>query len=467
MLGCTVGEPPILYRKMIEVNAMKQKFYGGVHPAEHKELAEHKAIEQLSKAPAQVVIPMNQHLGAPCKPIVAKGDVVTVGQKIGEITGLGAPVHASVSGTVVAVEPRPNTNGGKVMSVVIENDFQNTICPDCKPCENVDALTPDEVVNIVKEAGITGMGGAGFPTHVKLSSAIGKVDTIILNGAECEPYITSDHRLMLEQGERVIGGAKILMKALGLNKVYIGVEANKPDAIENLNKLSADDACVEVVSLKTRYPQGAEKQLIQRITDREVPPGGLPAHVGCCVFNVATAAAVYDAVVKGMPLVSRITTVTGKGIVEPKNLEVPLGVGFDYLIEECGGLTTDCTRVIAGGPMMGFAQAQVDVPVGKAQNCVLCFSAAEMPAVDPNPTCIRCAKCVNVCPMHLTPVYMNLYAGKRNWHEVEGLNVMDCIECGSCQYICPARIPLVQMFRTAKGEIRNLQAAAKAKEAAK
>ena len=445
---------------------MPYKFYGGVHPAEHKELAEHKAIEFMSKVPAQVVIPMNQHLGAPCKPIVAKGDVVTVGQKIGEIAGLGAPVHASVSGTVVAVEPRPNTNGVKVTSVVIENDYQYTVCPDCKPRDNVDALTPEEVVEIVKEAGITGMGGAGFPTHVKLAGAIGKVDTVILNGAECEPYITSDHRLMLEQGERVVGGLQILMKALGLSKGYIGIENNKMDAVEHLQKLAGNSG-VEVLALKTRYPQGAEKQLIQMVTGREVPPGGLPAHVGCCVFNVATAAAVYDAVVKGMPLVSRITTVTGKGIVEPKNLEVPLGVGFDYLIEECGGLTADCARVLAGGPMMGVAQAQVDVPVGKAQNCVLCMSEAELPATAANPTCIRCGKCVNVCPMHLSPVFMNMYTGKRAWSEVESYNVMDCIECGSCQYICPARIPLVQAFRTAKGEIRAMQAAAKAKEAAK
>ena len=446
---------------------MTHKFYGGVHPAEHKELAEHKAIQALSKAPAQVVIPMSMHLGAPCKPIVAKGDTVTVGQKIGEIAGLGAPIHASVSGTVVAVEPRPNTNGGKVLSVVIENDFNNTVCPDCKPCDNVDELTPTEIVEIVKEAGITGMGGAGFPTHVKLSSAIGKVDTIILNGAECEPYITSDHRLMLEQGERVIGGAKILMRALGLQKVTIGVEGNKMDAIEHLIALSQNDPAVEVATLKTRYPQGAEKQLIQNITGREVPPGGLPAHVGCCVFNVATAAAVYDAVVLGMPLVSRITTVTGKGVVEPKNLVAPMGTLFTDLLEESGGLTEDCQLVIAGGPMMGFAQAQLDVPMGKANNCVLCFSPAEMPAVDANPTCIRCGKCVNVCPMHLTPLYMNMYTKKRNWDEVDNLRVMDCIECGSCQYICPARIPLVQAFRTAKGEIRALQAAAKAKEAAK
>ena len=307
---------------------MKQSFYGGVHPHDRKELARHKAIVPLSAAPKQVVIAMSMHVGAPCKPIVAVGDQVKVGQKIGEIAGLGAPIHASVSGTVKAVEPRPYVGGGKCMSVVIENDFQDTWGSELTPHPDYSELTTDEIVEIVKEAGITGMGGAGFPTHVKISSGLGKVDTLILNGAECEPYITADHRLMLEQGEKVIGGLRILMQAFGLQEAVIGVEANKEDAIEHLNALVGGKSDVTVESLRTRYPQGAEKQLIQRITGREVPPGGLPAHVGCAVFNVGTAAAVYDAVVEGKPLTHRIVTVTGDAIKEPKNLLVPLGTSF-------------------------------------------------------------------------------------------------------------------------------------------
>ena len=284
---------------------MKQSFYGGVHPNDRKELARHKEVAPLSAAPKQVVIAMAMHVGAPCKPIVAVGDQVKVGQKIGEIAGLGAPIHASVSGVVKAVEPRPYVGGGKVMSVVIENDFQDTWGSVLTPHPDYSKLSCEEIVEIVKEAGITGMGGAGFPTHVKISSGVGKVDTLILNGAECEPYITADHRLMLEQGERVIGGVRILMQAFGLKNAVIGVEANKEDAIEHLKALVGGKNDVQVESLRTRYPQGAEKQLIQRVTGREVPPGGLPAHVGCAVFNVGTAAAVYDAVVEGKPLTHR------------------------------------------------------------------------------------------------------------------------------------------------------------------
>jgi electron transport complex protein RnfC len=437
---------------------MKHKFYGGVHPAEHKEATEHKPLQPLAKAPAQVIIPMNMHIGAPCKPVVAKGDQVMVGQLIGEMAGLGAPIHASVSGKVLAVEPRPAATGFPVMSVVIENDFQNTLSPDCKPCDNVDALTSQEIIDIVRNAGITGMGGAGFPTHVKISSAVGKADTIIVNGAECEPYITSDHRLMLEQGEKIIHGVRFVMKALGLNHAFIGVEDNKMDAVQHLKSLVGEPNDVTVEALHTRYPQGAEKQLIQRITGREVPPAKLPADVGCCVFNVGTIAAIYDAVVSGMPLISRAVTVTGGAIKNPINLIAPLGTSFAHLIEEAEGFAEPAHRVISGGPMMGVAQYDLDVTMGKATNCVLCLSKKEMPAISEMQTCIRCARCVNVCPVHLTPLYMNMYAKKTEWRETENLRIMDCMECGSCQYICPARIPLVQQFRSAKFEIRQLAA---------
>ena len=444
---------------------MNHKFYGGVHPAEHKEATERKPVVPLEEAPAQVVIPMSMHVGAPCKPIVAVGDEVTVGQKIGEIAGLGAPIHASVSGKVVAVEPRPHPGGDVMMSVVIENDFKDTPHPSIVHRDNVDALTSQEIIDIVKEAGITGMGGAGFPTHVKLSGAVGKADTIILNGAECEPYITADHRLMLERGEAVIGGARFIMKALGLKEATIGIEGNKLDAVEHLKSLLPNgDTSIHVETLKTRYPQGAEKQLIQRVTGREGPPGGPPADVGCTVFNVATAAAIYDAVTEGKPLTHRNVTITGGAIERPMNVNAPIGTPVEHLIKMAGGFKTQPQRLLMGGPMMGNPQYDLTAPMFKGTNCILALTDAEAAIQDTEQTCLRCGRCVNACPMHLMPLYMHMYAEKRAWHELEGYNIMDCMECGSCNYICPARIHLVQSFRMAKFEIRGLAAKQKAKE---
>lgn len=446
-------------------DAMNHKFYGGVHPAEHKEATERKPVVPLEEAPAQVVIPMSMHVGAPCKPIVAVGDEVTVGQKIGEIAGLGAPIHASVSGKVVAVEPRPHPGGDVMMSVVIENDYKDTPHPSIVHRDNVDALTSQEIIDIVKEAGITGMGGAGFPTHVKLSGAVGKADTIILNGAECEPYITADHRLMLERGEAVIGGARFIMKALGLKEATIGIEGNKLDAVEHLKSLLPNgDTSIHVETLKTRYPQGAEKQLIQRVTGREVPPGGLPADVGCTVFNVATAAAIYDAVTEGKPLTHRNVTITGGAIERPMNVNAPIGTPVEHLIKMAGGFKTQPQRLLMGGPMMGNPQYDLTAPMFKGTNCILALTDAEAAIQDTEQTCLRCGRCVNACPMHLMPLYMHMYAEKRAWYELEGYNIMDCMECGSCNYICPARIHLVQSFRMAKFEIRGLAAKQKAKE---
>ena len=427
-------------------------FFGGVHPNDKKSLSSEMAIELLP-APKQVVIPMSMHIGAPCKPLVKKGDTVTVGQMIGDNTGLCVPVHASVSGTVAAVEPRPHPGGTKVMSVVIDNDFQDTLCPEIAPRTNVEELTGEELTKIIHDAGIAGMGGATFPTDVKISSGLGKLDTIIVNAAECEPYITSDDRTLRETPERVIGGLRLLLKIFGLEKGYIGIEANKKTAISVLREKCPAGGDVVVQVLKTRYPQGAEKQLIQTITGRQVPPGGLPAAVGCGVFNTATCAAIYDAVYQGMPLVKRAVTVTGGAIKTPKNFLAPIGTPFMDLIQAAGGFSEDPYKVLTGGPMMGIAQFDLSVPVIKGTNAITCFTQKDRVVVD-NPHCIRCGRCVSVCPMHLMPLYLYQAERKDNIDELNKRNIGDCIECGSCAYICPARIPLVQSFKNAKAKVR-------------
>lgn len=427
-------------------------FFGGVHPNDQKSLTCEKAIVPLP-APKQVVIPMSMHIGAPCQPLVKKGDSVTVGQKIGDNTGLCVPVHASVSGTVAAVEPRPHPNGTMVMSVVIDNDFQDTLCPDiCAPAD-VDALSEEELTKRIHEAGISGMGGATFPTDVKISSGLGKLDTIIVNAAECEPYITADDRLLRETPERVIGGLRVLLKIFGLEKGYIGIEANKKTAISILKQQCPSGGDVVVQVLKTRYPQGAEKQLIQTITGRQVPPGGLPAAVGCGVFNAATCAAIYDAVYLGMPLVRRAVTVTGKAIKNPGNFLVPIGTPYTDLIAAAEGFASPPYKVLTGGPMMGIAQFDLSVPVIKGTNAITCFSQKDNQEVKV-PHCIRCGRCVSACPMHLMPLYLYQAERKDNIDELNRRNISDCIECGSCAYICPARIPLVQSFKNAKAKVR-------------
>ncbi len=434
---------------------MAQAFFGGVHPHDMKAATNEKAIEQLAP-PAEVVISMSQHIGAPCKPLVAVGDHVDVGQRIGEPGGfVSAPIHASVSGTVKAVEPRPSSMGGNMLSVVIENDFQNTLSSEVKAPENPDAMTPDEMVEAVKNAGIVGMGGATFPTHVKISSAIGKVDTVIINGAECEPYITSDHRTMLERPEQIIGGATYLAKIFSLDKVIIGVEVNKQNGIDMLNKVIAEKhAPVVVEPLRCRYPQGAEKQLCQAITGRQVPPGGLPAAIGCAVFNINTTCAIFRAITQGMPVVNKIVTVSGSGVVEPKNIECPVGTPVSCLFDACGGLDEKTYKLVMGGPMMGMAQYTAEVPVGKGTGAMLAFCADEEKTVE-NPQCIRCGKCVEACPMHLEPLFMFQYASKGMLDELEAANIMDCMECGACAYVCPARVHLTHMFKTGKQKIND------------
>ena len=446
---------------------MAHAFFGGVHPNDMKAATNEKAIEQLA-APAQVVIPMSMHIGAPCKPIVAVGDKVKIGQRIGEPGGfVSAPIHASVSGTVKAVEPRPSSMGGTVMSVVIDNDFENTVSEEVKPAADPENLTSEELVEIVKNAGIVGQGGATFPTHVKISSGLGKVDYVIINAAECEPYITGDHRTCLERPDQVILGATLLAKCFGVEKVYIGIEANKQNAADVLNaKIQELNAPVQVVVLHTRYPQGAEKQLVQAVSGRQVPSGKLPADAGCCIFNLNTTCAIYRAVYTGMPVVNKIVTVSGSGVIEPKNVECPIGTPITALFDACGGLKEETYKLIMGGPMMGLAQHSFDVTVGKGTGAMLAFAGDEE-KYEAEPQCIRCGKCVGVCPIRLEPIFMYKYLMKGNYEAFrDQLHGMDCIECGACTYTCPARLPLTHAFRLGKQQVNNARMAAQAKAAA-
>jgi len=439
---------------------MAFSFFGGIHPKENKWYARDKEI-MIFPAPDVVVIPMQQHIGAPCKPLVKKGDPVTVGQKIGDNQGLCVPVHASVSGKVKAVEMRPHTNGTNVMSVVIENDKKNTLCPDCKPRtqEEVDALSPEELISIIREGGIVGMGGATFPTHVKLSGGIGKVDTVIVNAGECEPYITSDDRLCREMPEELISGLKIIMQTLGVKTAHIGIEDNKPEAIRSLQAHLSDDDGIIVDALPAKYPQGAEKQLIYAVTGREVPSGGLPAAVGCAVFNAATVKAIHDVVYEGMPLVKRIVTVTGDIAMDAKNLLVPIGTSFIDLMD-CAGFGESPYKVLSGGPMMGAAQYDLTVTVIKGVNAITMLGRKNRYAVEDS-RCLRCGKCIEACPMKLMPVLMYKAMQTNDIQTIKESNLMDCIECGCCAYTCPAGVPLVLGFRAAKQLVRSAAAAKK------
>ena len=435
---------------------MLHRLYGSVHPHDRKAATKNQEVTALELPPAHVVLPMAMHAGFPCSPIVAVGDHVLLGQKIAEPVGPGAPIHASVSGTVIAVEPRPHPDGTHTMAVVIENDFRDDPAPLIKRKADPEDLTCWETADLITEAGVVGLGGAGFPTGAKLRDAIGKVDTLIINGTECEPYVTADHRLMLEEGERILDGVEILMRALGLKTALIGIEANKMNAIRNLYSLLPDDSGIRIVTLKTRYPQGSEKQLIRKLTGRQVPRNKLPTDVKCVVFNVATAAAVCDAVVHGIPLTHRVVTVSGGSINLPLNLQVPIGTPLTHLIEECGGLRTEPARILFGGPMTGIAQQDPDVPILKSTNALLFLDARECsPLPVGEPACIRCGRCVKACPMRLSPLHFQLYARKGRFRELEKLHITDCTECGACAYVCPSRVDLVQSIRTAKQEIRR------------
>ena len=428
-------------------------YYGGVHPSERKEYSEHIALEKFPE-PKTLVISMSQHLGAPANPIVQVGDTVKVGQKIGEAAGfISAPVHSSVSGTVVAVEPRMHaTRGSEVMAVVIESDGKDTLDESVKPNKDLDSLTPDEIINIVREAGIVGMGGAGFPTCVKLKPEK-PVDTILLNGCECEPLLTANHRVLLEFADDIIYGLKAILKTTGAEKGLIVIEDNKPDAIELMQAKVADLDNIEVVVAKTKYPQGAEKTLIKRVMGRQVPRGGLPADVGVIVDNISTVKAISDAIQTGMPLIERVATVTGEKIKNPGNYIVKIGTSVKELIDYCGGTTDDDVLIKMGGPMMGFALSDLNVPMMKGSNGIIAIDTdqtAEQP-------CIKCGRCVDVCPMELSPLYFAKYADEENWQGMKDKNVMDCVECRCCEYICSSKIPLVTKIKAGKNAVRGMK----------
>ncbi|MBN2355778.1 electron transport complex subunit RsxC [candidate division KSB1 bacterium] len=429
-------------------------FSGGIHPAESKGWTAKKPVQKLP-VPPQVVIPIQQHIGAPAKPIVEKGATVRVGDLICEAGGfVSVPAHASISGTVSAIEERPHPSGLPVLSVVIDSDGADTWCSDLRFKDDYLSMDRSNMLKCVQAAGIVGMGGAAFPTHVKLSPPGDKpVDTIILNGAECEPYLTADHRLMVERPREIVLGLQIIAKILHAKYAAIGIENNKPDAVETLRKtISELGLPYKVIALRVKYPQGAEKQLINAMTGREVPSGGLPMDVGCVVQNVGTAVAVYEAIAYDRPLVERIVTVTGNGVKEPKNVLARIGSPYAYILEQCGGLTDDVGKIVMGGPMMGLAQSSLDIPVIKGTSGLLVLRKKESSRQE-ECVCISCGNCVTACPMKLIPKMVVALVKNGRLAGAEAYHMMDCIECGSCSFVCPAHINLLHYIRYGKSEV--------------
>jgi electron transport complex protein RnfC len=430
---------------------------GGVHPHEHK-LAADKAIQKLG-LPKQVSIPIAQHIGAPSTPVVKRKDQVKVGDVIAQSQGfVSTNIHSSVSGTVAKIDQVIDTSGFRQPCVIInveDDEWADGIDTSDKLIKDF-TLSGEEIRQKVLEAGIVGLGGATFPSHVKLSIPEGKkVDTLVINGVECEPYLTSDHRVMLERAEEMLVGVRLLMKALGVEKAMIGVESNKPDAIEHLEQLTADDSSIEIYGLKVKYPQGGEKQLIKALLNREVPSGGLPLDVGVVVHNVGTALAVYEAIQKNKPLVERVVTVTGKSLSNPANLLVRIGTPVKDLIEAAGGMPEDTGKVVSGGPMMGKALKSMDTPVVKGTSGVLLIPEKEARR-EPELHCIRCSRCVDACPMGLEPYLLKPLAQMERYEELEENAVLDCIECGSCSFTCPARLPLLDYIRLGKSHVNQI-----------
>ncbi len=425
-------------------------YYGGVHPTEGVTGTEHLHTVRFLD-PQTAVIPLSMHAGAPANPVVAVGDHVKVGQVIGEAAGfISAPVHASISGTVVAIEPRPHASRGTCPAVVIENDGKNEIHGSVQPKKPLEELTPAEIIEIVKNAGIVGMGGAGFPTYVKLQPKK-PIEAVLLNGCECEPLLTADHRLLLEFADEIIHGLRAIMKAVDAPKGVIVIEDNKPDAIALLNAKAEALENIEVVTARTKYPQGAEKMLIKRVMGRSVPSGGLPADVGAVVCNVSTAKAISDAITTGMPLIERIVTLTGRRMAKPGNFIARIGTNVADLVAACGGITDPDATVKAGGPMMGFPQETLDTPIMKGSNGIVALDAEHADPVE----CIKCGRCVDVCPMELQPLYFAKLVMEPE--QLKERRIMDCMECRCCEYICSSKIPLVDLIKIGKNAVRGMK----------
>ncbi|MBU3841987.1 MAG: electron transport complex subunit RsxC [Candidatus Fusobacterium pullicola] len=430
-------------------------FRGGVHPPENKIQTENMAVEEV-KAPKMLYVALLQHIGAPLDPIVAVGDRVLKGQKIADSQAfMSSPIHSPVSGTVKRIEDHVFPLMGRIKTVIIENDEQETWdeLSKIEKWENVDRRT---LLTMIREKGIVGIGGASFPTHIKLDPpADAKIDTLLLNGAECEPYLNSDNRLMIENPEKIVNGIKIIKKILGVNRAIVGIEENKPEAIASMRK-AVEGTGIEIAPLKTKYPQGGEKQLIKAVLDRQVPSGKLPSAVGVVVQNTGTAAAIYDGIVNGIPLIEKVVTVSGKGIINPKNVKIAIGTPFSYLLDYCGVNREIVDKLVMGGPMMGMAQFSEEAPVIKGTSGLLALTKEE---TNPYKTraCIGCGKCVEACPMGLEPLMFARLAAFEQWEQLKEYSLMDCIECGSCAYICPANRPLTEAIKIGKSKLRAMK----------
>lgn len=443
---------------------MASTFRGGIHIPGYK-LTASLETEKIP-SPKTVSIPLSQHIGVPCVATVKPGDSVCKGQIIGTVeSGLGCPVHASVSGTVKQITTITVPSGKRIEAVVIENDGENRLSPDIKPLEkDISEVDADDCIKAVRLAGISGMGGATFPTYAKISSALGKVSRIIINCAECEPFITANHRLMLEKPEELIEGLKLLMRIFSVDTGVIAVENNKLDAVEALRNVTGDNTSIEIKVMRTKYPQGDERQLIYALYGTELKAGKLPADVGCVVFNAETCYNIYRAVAEGMPLIERIVTVTGDCVKSPKNLIVPIGTSISELIEYCGGFTEEPNKIVLGGPMMGAATWDMNTPVSKGTNAVLALSKKiQNSSSTPSFSCLHCGKCLTVCPMHLMPLYIAKYSAVDDFKECEKYNALSCVECGSCTYTCPGKVPIVQLIRKAKQKINEEKRSAQGK----